>query len=928
MTILAKLDELGQSIWYDNIQRSQLIDGSLQGMIDQGIIKGVTSNPSIFQKSISSSSVYDETLKPMAWSGLDSESIFWQLAAEDIQKTTDLFQSLYINSGYSDGFVSLEVSPFFAHDTASTVAQAKALWHKVDRGNLMIKIPATREGIPAIREAIAYGINVNVTLIFSLRRYEEVMDAYLSGLEDRLEEGKPIDRLASVASFFISRVDTKIDGYLFEKVEQGRLTRQEMDKLAGRAAVANARMAYALYEQVVSGERFKALAQQGARMQRPLWASTSTKNPLYRDVVYIEELIGQNTVNTVPPTTLAAYLDHGKAERTIHLDLESSRELFEDLVKAGIQLDNVTDELETEGVKAFSEAFTGLLASIEQRRLSAIAELTGFHANLSEQVRQLREQDFIARFYKKDASLWTSDDAGVKEIHNRMNWVNAPMQNQQMVPALDDFREECRARGYENVVVLGMGGSSLAPEVFSLMFMDKPGKKPGLAVTILDSTDPVQVSHIEKNAPVKSTLFIVASKSGTTGEINAFSEYFWDQAVKEFGVHAGDHFAVITDPGSPLENIALQRGYLKIFAGDPQVGGRYSALTAFGLVPAALSGVNIQLLLENASRMAGFCSAKQPVEANPGLVLGAYIGSGSIFGRNKLTILTDPDWAPFSNWLEQLIAESSGKIGKGITPVVNEPLISAQNYANDRLFVYLKSTGKQSEFITELRDAGQPVLTLEVGSPYDLGSQFYLWEVATPVACSIIGVNVFDQPDVQDAKTRTLQSLSEYKRTGKLVEPEASIFLDDIRVTFSKPVVTPKGNTVSELISSFLEKTLQLGDYVGINAFLPMTSDIERKLSKLRLAVLDRYKVATMLGFGPRFLHSTGQLHKGGPDEGVFIVFTARRDNDLQIPGEGVSFDTLQRAQALGDMDALRSRNRRMVWIDLPDTGDSLSKIL
>jgi transaldolase len=370
MNAAQKLLAAGQSIWYDNIQRSLLRDGQLAGMIQRGEIRGVTSNPSIFMNAFTKSSDYDSSLIPLVCSGLSTEEIFFHLAIEDIQSATDLFLPLFEATQGGDGYVSLEVSPYLAQDSGGTLAQAKQLWQRVNRPNLMIKIPATQAGLPAISEAIAEGINVNVTLIFSLQRYAEVMDAYIQGLEKRVVAGLPIDSIASVASFFVSRVDTKVDSMLQTIVQEGGNQSRLAANLAGKAAIANVRIAYESFKHFFSSERLVKLHKLGAKVQRPLWASTSTKNPAYRDVMYVEELIGPQTVNTVPPQTLVAFLGHGQVRISIEEDLEEARQVFTDLESLGISMEQVTRELEEEGVFAFSDAFTVLLEAIASRRLA------------------------------------------------------------------------------------------------------------------------------------------------------------------------------------------------------------------------------------------------------------------------------------------------------------------------------------------------------------------------------------------------------------------------------------------------------------------------------------------------------------------------------------------------------------------------------
>ena len=373
MNTAQELHAVGQSIWYDNIQRGLLDNGALAGMIVRREIRGVTSNPTIFMNAIVKSQDYDAGLIPLAKAGKSAEDIFWQLAIEDIQRAADLFRPLYEESDGGDGYVSLEVSPYLAHDTAGTIAEAKQLWKRVARPNLLIKIPATVSGLSAITAVIAEGINVNVTLIFALDRYRTVTDAYLSGLEQRVAAGLPVDRIASVASFFVSRVDTKVDSYLAGMVDRGAAWAEKAEGLLGKAAIANARMAYADYKEVFSLPRFKALKAKGVRVQRPLWASTGTKNPAYRDVVYVEELIGPDTVNTVPPQTLAAFLDHGQVRPgSLEESLAEAEQVLADLEALGISMNTVTGELEQEGVKSFADAFTALLAAVETRRKAIV----------------------------------------------------------------------------------------------------------------------------------------------------------------------------------------------------------------------------------------------------------------------------------------------------------------------------------------------------------------------------------------------------------------------------------------------------------------------------------------------------------------------------------------------------------------------------
>jgi transaldolase/glucose-6-phosphate isomerase len=925
MKTTESLYQLGQSVWYDNIQRKLLLNGELAEMINNREIFGVTSNPSIFQNAIAKSSDYDTALKSMAWAGWKSDEIFWELAIEDIRAAADLFKPLYIETSGGDGYVSLEVNPLLAHDAEGTLKQALELWKKVGRENLMIKIPATKEGVVAIEKAIAAGLNVNVTLIFSLERYQEVIDAYLKGLEIRVAQGKPVNQIASVASFFVSRVDTKIDPKLQAIVDAGGPTSAKAAALLGKAAISNGKLAYEVFKKNFTQARFEKLSEDGARLQRPLWASTSTKNPAYRDVLYIEELVGSDTVNTIPPQTLKAFLDHGKTEMTVEKGLDSAKQILADLAGLGISMDEATLELENEGVKSFADAFSALLQTIDDRASAARQELGPLSASVVAESQKLAANSTVKRLFDVDPTLWTSDPAGQEEIRKRCNWLNAPWTSNEILVEYEALLGHCEAEGITHALLLGMGGSSLAPEVLRLVngVSVRSGKK-GLDLAILDSTDPRQVQEALDRSGVEKTLYIVSSKSGGTAEVNAYFDFFWDKAVAKLGKKAGDHFIAITDPGTKLEKLASEHKFCHTYLADPMVGGRNSALTAFGLVPAAIIGMDLEKLLANARSLADQCVPEVAFGANPGAMLGVLLGAAWSAGHDKLTVVTDDDWNSFGSWLEQLVAESSGKQGKGIIPIAQEPLTAASGYGSDRLFVYLRSSGKNDGFCTDLRNSGQPVIELAVTNSYDLGGQFYLWEVATAIACAILQVNSFDQPDVQDNKTRTVNKIDGFRKTGQLTDYQPAELVGQTKVFTTKASKLPEANSVNGLILAYLQSVVKKGDFVAINAYLPRNESTNTTLTALRKQILEKFNTATTLGFGPRFLHSTGQLHKGGPDSGVFVEITADTDADLDIPTEGITFGTLERAQAIGDFEALEARGRRVIRVQLSKPDASL----
>lgn len=913
MSKLDQLSNLGQSIWLDFIRRSFITSGDLQRLVDQGL-RGVTSNPSIFEKAIAGSADYDEKLAALVEANRTTAEIYEALVLEDIQQAADILRPVYDATKGADGYVSLEVSPTLAHDTEGTIAEARRLFALLDRPNVMIKVPATQTGIPAIETLIAEGININVTLIFSLAHYKAVVEAYLRGLEKLAASGGDVSSVASVASFFISRVDTAVDTLL-----EGTGSAE----LQGKIAIANAKVAYKHFQQTFGSARWDKLAAQGARVQRPLWASTGTKNPGYPDTLYIDSLIGPNTVNTVPPATLTAYLDHGQVVQSLSSGSDEARLQLARLSELGINLDAVTQQLQDDGVAAFVKAFEALMASIAAKRDKLLADwnfqtfhLGDYQNAVDAALEDLKTNRIMSRIWTHDHTVWKSEP---DEITNRLGWLNIADRMIEMVPRLESLVNGVRADGYTHALLLGMGGSSLAPEVFRETFGVANGY---LDLAVLDSTDPGAVLAYAEQLDPRRTLFLVSTKSGGTVETLSFFKFFYNRVVNAVGPEeAGAHFVAITDPGSKLETIAHQHHFRATFLNDPTIGGRYSALSYFGLVPAALIGVDLVTLLDRAIMMACNCDyCNCPVDGdNNGARLGAVMGELAKAGRDKLTLITSPAITGFGNWLEQLIAESTGKKGKGILPVMSEPVGSPAFYGPDRLFVYVKVAGDSTHdlAVDALKAAGYPVVHIQLDDLYDLGGQFFLWEMATAVAGHRLGINPFDQPNVEAAKVLARQMVSTYQETGKLPALMPQLQHDGIAVYGDVD-----GSTPGEMLRAFLDQA-QPGAYIALQAYVQPTADMDAALTSLRKRLRDRTELATTLGYGPRFLHSTGQLHKGDAGKGLFIQFTADMPRDADIPDEAgssnstISFGTLKIAQALGDRQALLDGGRRVLRIDL-----------
>jgi transaldolase / glucose-6-phosphate isomerase len=939
---LRQLQKFGQSIWLDYIRRNLITSGELRRLIDEDGLRGMTSNPSIFEKAIAGSTDYADILQQLHSQGLSAGEIYEAIAIRDIQDAADLLLPVYKATNRRDGYVSLEVSPKLARSTQASIEEARRLWKAVNRPNIMIKIPGTPEGVPAIQQMISEGVNINITLLFSQDAYVKVTEAYIAGLE--AYRGPDIGKIASVASFFVSRIDTLVDNIIAERLKKVSNPQEEqlLRSLQGKVAIANAKQAYHKYGQIFSGEsnaRWKALAARGAQTQRLLWASTSTKNPSYRDVMYIEELIGSDTVNTIPPATLDAFRDHGKVGRTLDANLPVADKTMADLEKSGISMRAVTDQLLEEAIKLFDDAFDKLIAAVEEKKTQPDAvkpKIECLKYDLPAPLKQAVDATLkdwqagnkINRLWKSDKSLWTSDDED-----KWLGWLHVAEDQVAHLQQLSSIAQD--ATSFRHALLLGMGGSSLCPEVLKMTFGQQQGHP---ELHVLDSTDPAQIKAIEQQIDLSKTLLIVASKSGSTLEPNIFKQYFFDRVESTAGKgNAGKQFVAITDPGSKMQQVAEQDHFRRILFGVPSIGGRYSALSNFGMVPAAAMGLDLARFLESTEKMVHACDASVPVEQNPGAVLGVILGTLANNGRDKVTIITSPGIWDLGAWLEQLLAESTGKQGKGLIPVDREKVGPPEVYGNDRIFVYLRlqnaaDSNQDSQFET-LRKAGQPVVRINVADVYDVGQEFFRWEIATAVAGSIIGINAFNQPDVEASKIATRQLTEEYEKTGKLPNEKPvwegdgiKLFTDERNAQNLRKAAGNQNSLVSFLRVHLNQ--LSAGDYFALLAFIQMNSEHEESLQAIRHAVRDRRRVATCLGFGPRFLHSTGQAYKGGPNSGVFLQITCDDAADLPVPKQKYTFGVVKAAQARGDFQVLAERKRRALRVHLPaDVKGGLAKL-
>jgi transaldolase / glucose-6-phosphate isomerase len=928
MNPVTALESHGQSVWLDFLARGFVAKGELKTLIDDDGVRGVTSNPAIFEKAIGSSDEYDLAVdKALKGGDCSVAELFEELAIEDIQHAADLLRPLYDRLDGNDGFVSLEVSPYLAMDSKGTIKEAVHLWKTVGRKNLMVKVPATPEGLPAIEHLISEGISINITLLFSQKVYRDVVEAYLKGLERYTAKGGDPSPVASVASFFVSRIDTVADKQLDDTIAKANdpTEKARLASLKGKVAIANAKLAYQDYKRLFAGPRWEALAAKGARPQRLLWASTGTKNKAYSDVLYVEELIGPNTVNTMPPATLDAFRDHGKPRDSLEDDIEGARQVLDELESSGISLDQITADLVTDGVKLFADAADKLYGTVARKRATVLArsidrQEIAVGAAMAKAIEtsseDWRASGKVRRIWHKDKTIWTGDDED-----QWLGWLTSAEKAD--IADYEDFAKRVKGQTFTDAVVLGMGGSSLGPEVLAEAFSKAPGFP---KLHVLDSTDAAQVRAMERAVNLAKTLFIVSSKSGGTTEPNALKDYFYDRVSKTIGADkAGHRFIAVTDPGSSLQKVATKQGFARIFYGEPTIGGRYSVLSPFGLVPAAAAGIDVRALIEAALVMMRTCGADVPPHENPGVQLGLAMGLAGLEGRDKVTILSSTKVADFGAWAEQLIAESTGKQGKGLIPIDGEPLGDVSIYGDDRFFIDIRTEGEDEaahdEKLKALERAGHPVVHIVMKSIDHIGQEFVRFEMATAVAGAILCINPFNQPDVESAKIRTRELTAAFEKTGALPpqQPamstaEADLYTDEANESALRKAGAD-GSLGSWLKAHF--SRIRAHDYAALLAYVERNAAHIKALQSMRLKLRDARHVATCAEFGPRFLHSTGQAYKGGPDCGVFLQITADDAKDVPVPGQKATFGVIKAAQARGDFDVLTERGRRALRVHL-----------
>lgn len=887
------------------------------------------------ERAIGEGSAYDAALEQA--DSDDPHSILEALLAEDAQHAADKVRPHFAPE-WASGVVSVDLSPLRAETPQQRLEAARRFFQAINRPNVLIKMPAQADLLTILEQLLYEGVNIHFTHVYSLASYEAVAECYLRAMERRALENLPLGGLISVIGFHVGSIDAVVDRQLQNNIRAAQ-ARSELGRvsanaeLLGKIGVANANTVYRRSRDLFNSERFARLRAAGALPQRLLWTEIAPISPLQAPMHYFDRLNHAEALLLIEPAMLESLADYEQDASARSAALRESPDVLVRLAAVGIELNAVARQLVGDADELYSEAFAKLVARADGKRklLSSgfirrqTLVLGQYQKPVETELQRLRNQKSITRTWACDASLWTDSPTVAAQIEGRLGWLSLPTDGRIDREVLRAARAESQREGWQHIVMLGMSGANVTAETLYGIFGQQAGFP---ALIALDSTDPSAIRDVEAQIDLRRTCFIVASKSGNTLETFAMLYYFY-QRCAEHSAQAGAQFIAITDPQTRLAEEAERLGFRAIYYNPTDMAGRYAALSYFGMLPIAMLGLDFEKLLDRAAEMALACGPNVMGNNHPGLWLGTIMGVLARRGLDKLTLLSSPELAPFGAWVEQLIAESSGKEDKGIIPISGGTVGLPHDYDDDRLFIYLRlasSANNPDQAVQMLQEAGHPLVTLDLRDVYDIGAEFFRWQFAAATIGMVLGINPFDEPAVEESKHNTQRLLDAYVAQGVLpssapvyTEDGISLFADDVTATLLQQLREQQAfetSPLSGLLAAFL-RLARSGDYIGLLAYLPPRPEYLEQLETFRRRARHALQRAVTLGFGPRYLHSTGQLHKGGSDKGVFIQLTVDDPEPLPIPNMPYSFSILKQAQAEGDYEALQSRGRRIVRLHL-----------
>lgn len=905
MDRIQSVHALGQSLWLDNIRRDSLDSGELADQVAAGELRGATSNPTLFERAIVSSENYAVDLRRFAQAGWSAERIFVQLAVDDIRAAADAFLPLFEQTNGGDGFVSIDVNPEFVDDTNKTVEEARRLWDVVNRPNAMIKIPATLAGLSAIESSIRAGINVNATLIFSLGRYIEVMEAYMGGLEGRLEAGGSLDHISSVASYFVSRIDTALDEQLQEIIQRGEAEGERASSLLGKVAIANCKLAYAQFVATFQGERFQTLATRGARVQRPLWASTPTHSPEYPDTYYVDHLIGPDTVNTLSETTFKAFKDHGTPELTLPENISTARSQLQALDDLGISLDTVAEQLERQCVSELSASYRSVLGTIEAKASTFQKELAVLEPKMRETLAELERDDVGKRLWQEDATLWVERDREKAQVRRWLGWLSEPAKMSTGVAKLTRFAEAVDP-AITSLVLIGSGGGTFTAKVLARILASPNG----IDLHTINTANPDDIRAIKRKIAPEATLYLLVESSPGDGIEEQLLSTFWEQAVRKLEEQTGDHFVVIAKEGFKLHNWAVEKGIQKIIEADNQDDLCLSPFNITSLLPAALAGADIHSFVQGGVDMTRACGPLENGAQNPGLFLSSVLAAAFRSGRDKVTLFADPPLEPGLKWIECLLAAGRGRDERGFITIRDEPPGSGNVYGDDRLFVYLRVSGSLDRRLAEWIRADIPVLVLETSPcPASIGEMLVQWQIGAAIAQHLLSVN----PTALDAHHRSRAEfqhiLHRLERKGELPQIDPLWQGDGVQLRAASRGRKFTGDGLSEVADFILTESQEAGG-LGLRFFTPMSKTLQGKVRRLRHTLRDQLGLFSLASSAEYDLGSA----RGFKDV-VNLILMVKPRKDEAIAGKKYTFGQLFEGQALSDLAAMKEYESPVLYL-------------